>query len=135
MIAICAMILPGISGSFLLVLMGMYDDVLGAVNQRDIPALVLFAAGAVIGLALFARVLGWLIEHHHDRVVAAMIGLMLGSVRVLWPWPDGVSSSVLGAPGGTVVVPIVLAVVGLAVVVVVGRLGLVYEEQPPAHRT
>jgi putative membrane protein len=131
MIAICAMILPGISGSFLLVTMGMYDDVLGAVNERDIPAVLLFGLGCVVGLAIFSRVLAWLIDHHHDVVVAAMIGLMLGSVRLLWPWPLGVSSSELGAPEGTVVLPIVLAVVGFAVVVVLGRLGVLEEEELP----
>ncbi len=130
-IAICAMILPGISGSFLLVTMGMYDDVLGAVNERDIPALLLFALGCVVGLAIFSRVLAWLIDHHHDVVVSAMIGLMLGSVRLLWPWPLGVSSSELGAPEGTVVLPIVLAVVGFVVVVVIGHLGVLEEEELP----
>ncbi|MGD9750545.1 MAG: DUF368 domain-containing protein [Acidimicrobiia bacterium] len=130
-IAICAMILPGVSGSFLLVTMGMYDDVLGAVSARDLPALLLFALGCVAGLAVFSRVLSWLIHHHHDLVVAAMVGLMLGSVRLLWPWPGGVSSSELGAPEGPVVLPLVLAVVGLVVVLVVGRLGVLEEEPTP----
>ncbi len=130
-IAICAMILPGISGSFLLVTMGMYDDVLGAVSERNFPALLLFALGCVVGLAAFSRLLGWLIDNHHDLIVAAMIGLMLGSVRLLWPWPLGVSSSELGAPSGVIVLPLVLAVVGFVVVVAVSRLGIVAEEPTP----
>ncbi|MEM7286531.1 MAG: DUF368 domain-containing protein [Actinomycetota bacterium] len=89
-IAICAMILPGISGSFLLLMMGMYAGLLGAVNEREIPDVAIFMVGAVIGLALFSTLLSWLLEHHNDRVLAAIIGLMIGSARVLWPWPNGV---------------------------------------------
>ena len=89
-IAICAMILPGVSGSFLLVMMGMYAGLLGAVNDRDFPDVAVFMVGAVIGLALFSTLLSWLLENHHDRILASLIGLMLGSVRVLWPWPNGV---------------------------------------------
>ena len=89
-IAICAMILPGISGSFLLLMMGMYAGLLGAVNGREIPDVAIFMVGAVIGLALFSTLLSWMLEHHSDRVLAAIIGLMIGSARVLWPWPNGV---------------------------------------------
>ncbi len=89
-IAICAMILPGISGSFLLLMMGMYAGVLNAVNEREIADVAIFMVGAVIGLALFSTLLSWLLEHHADRVLAAIIGLMIGSARVLWPWPNGV---------------------------------------------
>ena len=89
-IAICAMILPGISGSFLLLMMGMYAPLLTAVNDREIPDVAVFGVGAIIGLALFSTLLHWLLEHHGDRVLAAIIGLMIGSVRVLWPWPNGV---------------------------------------------
>ena len=84
-IAISAMILPGISGSFILVLLGMYTEVLGAVNDRDVASLGIFALGCVIGLALFSTLLSWLLERYHNWVIAAMIGLMLGSTRVLWP--------------------------------------------------
>jgi putative membrane protein len=89
-IAICAMILPGISGSFLLLMMGMYSALLAAVNDRDMASLFVFIVGAVIGLALFSTLLSWLLHHHGDRVLAALIGLMIGSARVLWPWPNGV---------------------------------------------
>ncbi len=90
MIAICAMILPGISGSFLLLMMGMYAPVLGAVTDRDLASLMAVALGATIGLALFSSLLGWMLHHHADPLLAAVIGLMIGSVRVLWPWPNGV---------------------------------------------
>ena len=126
-IAICAMILPGVSGSFLLVMLGMYTEVLGAVNDRDITSLAAFGIGCVIGLALFSTGLNWALEHHHDLVMAAMIGLMLGSLRVLWAWPGGTATTELGRPSGDVLVPTLLAVLGAAVVigvVLVAMLGI-----------
>jgi putative membrane protein len=118
-LAICAMILPGISGSFILVMIGMYTEVLGAVNDRDIVSLGAFALGCVVGLALFSTFLNWALEHHHDLMMAAMVGLMLGSLRVLWPWPDGTDSTELHAPSDDVLVPVVLALVGFVVVVAI----------------
>ncbi|MCX7976221.1 MAG: DUF368 domain-containing protein [Bellilinea sp.] len=91
MIAICAMILPGISGAFILVLLGKYQDVLAAVTGLDIPRLVIFLLGAVLGISLFSRVLGWLFRRFHDATIALMIGLMLGSLRKLWPWKGEVA--------------------------------------------
>ncbi|MFN3257481.1 MAG: DUF368 domain-containing protein [Ilumatobacter sp.] len=122
-LAICAMILPGISGSFILVMIGMYTEVLGAVNDRDIASLLALALGCVVGLALFSTLLSWLLDHYHHAVIAAMIGLMIGSTRVLWPWPNGTHTTRLEAPSGDVIVPVILFVVGLAVVVAVERLG------------
>jgi putative membrane protein len=116
-LAICAMILPGISGSFILVMVGMYTEVLGAVNDRDFGALAATALGCIVGLALFSTLLNWLLERHHDMVMAAMVGLMIGSLRVLWPWPDGTNTTDLAWPSDVVVAPIVLAVVGFAVVI------------------
>ena len=116
-IAICAMILPGISGSFLLVTMGMYGAVLGAVNDRDLVVVGVFLLGCIIGLALFSQVLHWALSEHYDTVMAALIGLMLGSLRVLWPWPGGVESTELAVPSESVGVPILLAVGGFALVI------------------
>jgi putative membrane protein len=136
-IAICAMILPGISGSFLLLMMGMYATVLGAVHDRtasDLVSLAVFAIGAVLGLALFSTALGWMLDRHHNRVLAVLIGLMIGSFRVLWPWPYGVGiiSEVRGESiSGTglewpaadrLPVPTVLAVAAFVVVVGMTRL-------------
>lgn len=90
MIAIVAMILPGISGSFLLVLMGKYEQVLNAVVERDVLTLGAVAIGAVIGLAVFSRILSWLFRTHHDIAIAALSGVMLGSLRKVWPWKDTV---------------------------------------------
>ena len=91
-IAICAMILPGISGSFILVLMGKYQYVLEAVNSRDLSILFLVAAGAVFGLIAFSRLLNWLLKRHHDMTIAMLTGLMLGSLRKVWPWKETVES-------------------------------------------
>lgn len=118
-VAICAMILPGVSGSFLLLMLGMYDSVLGLVTDRDLVLLGVFLAGCVVGLALFSTGLHWALANHHDTVLAAMVGLMVGSLRVLWPWPDGTDSTTLAAPGDDVVVPIVIAVVAAGVVLAV----------------
>ncbi len=87
-IAICAMILPGISGSFILVLMGKYQYILEAVNQRDLFTLLVVAAGAGTGIIVFSRLLGWLLKKHHDLMVAILTGLMLGSLRKVWPWKE-----------------------------------------------
>ena len=87
-IAICAMILPGISGAFVLVLLGKYNYVLEAVNQHDFFTLFLVAAGAVAGLTTFVRLLKWLFDRHHDLTVAILTGLMLGSLRKVWPWKE-----------------------------------------------
>jgi len=88
MIVICAMILPGISGSFILVLLGKYQTILSAVNSREIVTLGIFALGAAIGLITFAQVVSWLFKRHHDLTVAILMGLMLGSLRKLWPWKE-----------------------------------------------
>ncbi len=85
-IAICAMILPGISGSFIMLMMGMYAGVLTGAPIE----LLVFLVGAVIGLAFFSSFLNWVLEHHEQTVLAVLLGLMLGSFRVLWPWPNGV---------------------------------------------
>ena len=120
-IAICAMILPGVSGSFLLVIMGMYTPVLAAVTERDFVALAVFLLGAVVGLALFSQLLHTALQRAHDIVLAALIGLMAGSLRVLWPWPDGVDSTEIGVPEGDVLASVAVAVIGFVVVVVVAR--------------
>ncbi|MFU8841065.1 MAG: DUF368 domain-containing protein [Nitriliruptoraceae bacterium] len=103
-VAITALILPGISGSFVLLLIGLYPAIIDAAADREIGILVLFAIGCVIGLAGFSTLLNWLLARAHDVVLAVLLGFMVGSVRVLWPWPSdaGVGgSSELGAPEGS----------------------------------
>lgn len=121
-IAICAMILPGISGSFLLVILGMYEPVLSAVTNRDFTSLIVFMLGAVVGLAVFSQILHWALQHHHDLVMSMLIGLMAGSVRVLWPWPNGVFTTELGRPDTDVIGAMVLFSVAFAGVMWVARI-------------
>ena len=92
MLAICAMILPGISGSFILVLLGKYQFVLAAVNQRDFISLAIVGVGAVVGIVTFAQILAWLFKRYHDLTIAVLIGLMAGSLRKIWPWKLTVES-------------------------------------------
>lgn len=121
-LAISAMILPGISGSFVLVMIGMYAPLLSAVADVDLLPVAVFAVGAVLGIAVTSRVLHWLLEHYYEPMVAIMVGLLLGSSRVLWPWPDGLDSTELGAPDEQVLLAVVLAVGGFALVVLLTRL-------------
>lgn len=85
-LASTAMILPGISGSFILVLLGKYETVLGAVNDRDLLTIGLIAAGAVLGLVLFSKVLDYIFKNYHDIAVALLAGFVLGAVRKIWPF-------------------------------------------------
>lgn len=127
-LAICAMILPGISGSLILLLIGMYTAVLEAVNDRDVLSIGVFVLGAIVGLAIFSQILHWALQRHHDNVLAALVGLMAGSLRVLWPWPGGVDSSALGAPEGDALAVTVAAVVGFGFVFLISRLAATRED-------
>jgi putative membrane protein len=119
LIAIIAMILPGISGSFILLMIGMYEAVLAAVNDRSFSRLAVFALAAVVGLAAFSTLLDRLLRDHHDTVMAALIGLMAGSLRVLWPWPDGTDTAALARPTDWGI-PLLACVAGFAAVTVIG---------------
>lgn len=85
-LAICAMILPGISGSFILVLLGMYGTVLAAVTAFDLGFLVVLGCGAVIGLLCFSRLLHFLLHRFHEATMALLTGFLFGSLLVVWPW-------------------------------------------------
>jgi putative membrane protein len=93
-VAICAMILPGISGSFILVLLGKYQFFINAINTRDLVSLALGGIGVVVGLVSFAQILTWLFRRYHDLTVAALIGLMIGSLRKVWPWKEVIETMV-----------------------------------------
>ena len=85
-LAICAMILPGISGAFILVIIGAYSPVLEALNNRDIKTILIIGAGAVIGLLSFSKLLKWLFETYHRLTLAVITGFMIGSLNKIWPW-------------------------------------------------
>lgn len=86
MLAIMAMILPGISGSFILLILGQYDNVLNSVKDFDIINILAVGIGCVVGLALFARLLSWLLENYRRVVIALLVGFMVGSLYKIWPW-------------------------------------------------
>lgn len=105
-VAICAMILPGISGSFILILMGAYQLIFGSI-QKTIDGLVasdigeafnhfklilIFIVGCLFGLLSFSRVLSWLFKHHHDTTVALLIGFLFGSLNKIWPWKETITT-------------------------------------------
>jgi len=85
-IAICAMILPGISGSFLLVLLAKYGFILNAVKELRLDVIAVFGAGCLVGILSFSRVLNWALRNHHDTTVALLTGFMVGSLNKVWPW-------------------------------------------------
>ena len=85
-VAICAMILPGISGSFILLMSGMYAPVLLAVTELQLGVLLLFMLGCIIGLLSFSRLLNWLLKHYHDACLALLIGIVIGALYRIWPW-------------------------------------------------
>ena len=91
MIAICAMILPGISGSFILVLLGAYKPVLNALNTRDFFSIIVFMFGAVLGLLTFSRILKWLFFTYKNYTLAILTGFIIGSLNKIWPWQEIIS--------------------------------------------
>lgn len=94
-IAVCALILPGVSGSLILLTMGLYQPIIGAVSDREIGTVAVFALGALCGLAAFVKLLNWLLHHHRNVTLAAMAGFMLGSLRALWPFGEGQDAGTL----------------------------------------
>lgn len=143
-LAISAMILPGISGSFILLILGKYQYIVGKVSaitsgdasSSDLATLGIFGAGVVIGLVTFAQLLGWLFKRYHNLTVALLTGLMIGSLRKVWPWKETletmldrhgetipvVQENVLPAAGGELGIALLLAVVGFGVVLLIERL-------------
>lgn len=90
-LAICAMILPGISGSFILVIMGMYAPVLAAIQNLEAGVLLLFALGCIVGILSIARVITWAFHRFHDPVLALLTGFMIGALNKVWPWKETLS--------------------------------------------
>lgn len=136
MIAIMAMILPGISGSFILLILGQYAFVISAIKDLDFKVFIIFGAGAAIGLLGFARVLSWLLMRFHGIMIAVLIGFMAGSLRKIWPFKDAENTEYIQDRHGELV-PIVepnmmpdlgdkafIISVGLALLGVVVILGL-----------
>jgi putative membrane protein len=87
-LAICAMILPGISGAFILVLLGSYEVILNAVHERNLKTIVIVGAGAISGLIIFSRFLKWTFKHFKNQTLLILIGFVLGSLSTIWPWKE-----------------------------------------------
>lgn len=94
-LAICAMILPGISGSFILLLLGMYKPVLDAIHDKNIGLLATLMLGAVIGLLSFSRLLKWLFDHYENLTLAVLTGFIIGSLNKIWPWKEVLDSEMI----------------------------------------
>tara|TARA_B100001063_G_C16779126_1_gene569342 strand:+ start:29659 stop:30585 length:927 start_codon:yes stop_codon:yes gene_type:complete len=88
MIAICAMILPGISGSFILVLLGKYKYIIESLSELNVTVIITFAAGCVVGLLSFSHLLSWMLKKHHNFTMALLTGFMIGSLNKIWPWKN-----------------------------------------------
>ena len=133
-VAVCAMLLPGISGAFILLMLGVYPTAIAAVDDRVWADLAALAAGAVLGLALFSNLIGRVLHRWPDPTLAVMVGLLLGSLRVLWPWPAGVGvisrhaeetidGTGLGwAPAADLWLPVILAVAAASLVLVLSAM-------------
>ena len=121
-IALCAMILPGISGSFMLVVMGQYAFMLSAVVQLNLPVLLTFMAGGACGLMSFSRVLSACFRRFPSQTNAVLIGFMAGSLRTVWPWHEGTMPALPSAPDGTVLLAAVTCLCGIALPLAVQRI-------------
>ena len=95
-LAICAMILPGISGAFILVLLGSYETILTAVHERDLKIVAVVGMGAIFGLLGFSRILKWMFKHYKNSTLALLTGFILGSLNKIWPWKKVLSFKTFG---------------------------------------
>ncbi|WP_334059051.1 DUF368 domain-containing protein [Polaribacter sp. P097] len=90
-LAICAMILPGISGAFILVLLGAYKPILSAVSDKDLKTIAVVGLGAIVGLLSFSKILKWLFNHYKDYTLAVLTGFIIGSLNKIWPWKETIT--------------------------------------------
>ncbi|NHD16243.1 MULTISPECIES: DUF368 domain-containing protein [Actinopolyspora] len=116
-VAVCALVLPGVSGSFFLLSFGLYETTISALNDRDLGYIATFALGAVIGLGLFVKLLQWLLEHRRRITLVVMTGVMAGCLRALWPWQT--EGRALQAPSGDAGVIALFFLLGVALVTAV----------------
>lgn len=113
-IAVCALVLPGVSGSFLLLSVGLYQPTLQAVDQRDLGYIAWFGLWVLVGLVVIVKLMRILLTRHHRGTMVVLAGVMIGALRSLWPWQD--ASGALQGPGADWPLMLLLALVGVAVV-------------------
>lgn len=116
-VAVCALVLPGVSGSFFLLAVGLYAPVMNSLSNREWDVIGVFILGALLGIILFIRGLSWVLEHHRTITLTIMSGLMLGSLRALWPWQDG-EAGLLSPYGSSGEIWTVIGMVALGGVIV-----------------
>lgn len=129
-VAICAMILPGVSGAFLLEVLGIYSPTLEAVNGRQWIYIAVFIAGAGTGLGLFSKLLNLLLHRYHDATMAALIGLIAGALRALWPYTAPGGALQWPAPHDPVGSVVVLGALGFLVVLALMWWGMRHHHRP-----
>lgn len=113
-LAVCALVMPGVSGSFVLLVIGLYAPTLAAVDDRNLAYIGIFVLGALVGLVSFVRVLQWLLENHHTMAMVAAAGLLLGSLRALWPWQTDTGGAL--APDEHIPAAIGLFILGVVII-------------------
>ena len=122
-IGICSMILPGLSGSYVLLMMGVYDNIISAVSNLDWAILIPFAIGAVGGLLAFSHILSWIFKKFPDITIALLTGFILGSLPVIYPWRDAITHEiVMPAADMKLAIAIVIALIGAAVIVLTEKM-------------
>ena len=126
-VAVCALVLPGVSGSFLLLSVGLYQPTLQAVDQRDLGYIAWFGLWALVGLVVIVKLMRILLTRHHRGTMVVLAGVMIGALRSLWPWQD--VSGALQRPGADWLLMLLLALVGVAAV----QLLVLVESRLAAH--
>ena len=127
-----AIVLPGISASYILLALGLYDTTYAAVDAQNLTYVASLGAGALVGLVLLSRVVGWLLDHRYDATLAVLTGLMAGSLRLLWPWSDDGGQTLAAPPSGpAAAAAVVLALAGFVLVRVITQLEEAEPHTPP----
>lgn len=134
-IAISAMLLPGISGSFILLILGKYAYIINALGTFDVAVIIAFCAGALSGLVVFSRAIVWLLDRYHQATLLVIKGILIGSLWIIWPFQDRVYETIRGkeklvssspvfpdAFDGTVITSLLLLATGFAAVMIIHRL-------------
>jgi putative membrane protein len=143
-IAICAMLLPGISGSYILVILGKYQEVLEIINARDVISLAYFMAGMCVGVLSLVRIISWLLRRFRHLTIIALTGIMAGALRTVWPWKEPVTTRIdnsgavipliqkgcLPDDGGQLAIALLLLIVGAMTVIFLSRMKPVNGRRP-----
>lgn len=137
-VAICAMILPWISGSFVLVLLWEYEPIMTAITERDLVTICIFGAWAIIGIILFSNVLSWLFKHYKMITLASLTGFMLGSLNKIWPWKETLDANLWTAKNilpnqyqwdNQLLLAIICFIIGISIVLLIEYLGKKFSKE------